>query len=215
MRLRPLFFLLAMVALAAGTFVFFKLTAFPEREGDYLDLVVEAPEPAAMTAPLVTFLDPELGPKDAPHLIVEYGDYVCPYCREADEAVRALLEANPGKIRFVWKDAPNSLHFGADIAAEAAHCAKAQGKFWEYHDRLFREGGLFDTLRLGLVARDLGLVEEDFNRCITGRETKAFVERSAAEARALGIRGTPAFYIDGVPYEGQLTYEQLAEAIRD
>ena len=75
--------------------------------------------------------------------------------------------------------------------------------------------GLLDTLRLGLMAKDLGLDEEDFNRCLTGREMKPFVERSAAEARALGVQGTPAFFIDGVAYEGRLTYEQLAEAVAD
>lgn len=204
-----------MTALAAGTFAFYRASAFPERQSDYIDVGPVTPEPAAVTRPLVTFLDPTLGPKDAEHLIVEYGDYVCPFCREAEADVRALLEANPGKVNYVWKDAPNPLHFGADIAAEAAQCAKAQGKFWEYHDRLFKEGGLFDTLRLGLLATELALDEATFNRCLGGRETKPFVERSMAEARALGIQGTPAFFIDGVRYEGRLTYEQLAEAIRD
>ncbi|MEK7546172.1 MAG: thioredoxin domain-containing protein [Patescibacteria group bacterium] len=168
--------------------------------------------PAPMDAPFVTMIDPAKGPKDAKITIVEFGDHACPYCKSSQDAVDRLLAARPDAVRFVWKSAPSPLHPGSDIAAEAALCAGRQGRFWEYHAKLFDGASAFDQASMAILASGLDLDSKRFNECLVQGLTRPLVERTVTEARALGMTSIPTLFIDGVRYEGALSYEQLLEA---
>ena len=100
-------------------------------------------------------------------------------------------------MRLIVKDLPLASHRQARRAAEAARCAGAEGQFWPYHDRLFAEQPRFAEDRLIAYAVDLGLDGQAFGRCLTERRFAREVETDLAEARALGLTGTPAFLING------------------
>ncbi len=163
--------------------------------------------------PTITFVDQVQGPKDAEITIVEFGDYLCPYCRTAEEAVERLLAEQPTRIRFVWKDMPAPVHAGADTAAEAGQCAAKQGAFWSFHRTLF-EQGTYDETSLAFQASQSGLDSQAFTECLSSHATKPLVERTVDEGRALGIDALPTFFINGKRYVGALTYEELVEATR-
>lgn len=168
---------------------------------------------AASGQPFVTFVDPYKGAPDGDILIVEYGDYACPFCRDMESDLDRLITAHPGRIKLVWKDFPNPLHAGADKGAQAAQCAKLQGKFWEFHDRLMSDVTAFTESRILLLANELELDVEAFMRCFKGEEMKPLIDRSVAEAVALGVDATPYLFIDGQRFSGQMTYEQLEAAV--
>lgn len=169
-------------------------------------------EPAPMSEPFVTVVDPAKGPKDARVVIVEFGDHVCPYCRSSQQAIERLLAEHPSDVRLVWKSVPSSLHPGSDSAAQAALCAGRQGRFWEYHARLFEDPGPFDQLSLAVIADGLGLDAASFNDCLAQDATLPLVQRTIDEARALGLTAIPTLFIGGKRHEGAMTYEQLLEA---
>jgi len=174
--------------------------------------VASTSEPVAIEEPFVTFVDPSRGPANAKLTIVEFGDHACPYCKATQEDVDRLLEEHPGDVRFVWKSAPSPLHPGADTAAQAALCAGRQGKFWEFHEGLFANPGFLDESSMVILATELDLDITAFGECLSSDETLPLVERTVTEARALGLTSIPTIFINGVRYEGALTYEQLLEA---
>lgn len=100
-------------------------------------------------------------------------------------------------MRLVFKDLPLSFHDRARAAHEAARCAAAQDRFWPFHDRLFEEQPRFERERLLAYAADLGLEPSRFARCLEERTYAAAVEADVAQARALGITGTPTFIVNG------------------
>lgn len=172
----------------------------------------EAETPSPITTPFVTVVDPSKGPKDAEVTIVEFGDHACPYCKSTQDAVDRLLASHPTRVRFVWKSAPSPLHAGADIAAAAALCAHRQGKFWEYHELLFENPSMFDQASMVILASDLRLDGAAFGECLATDATRPLVERTVLEARALGLTGVPTVFVNGMRYEGAMSYEQLLEA---
>jgi protein-disulfide isomerase len=114
---------------------------------------------------------------------------------------------------LIVKDLPLASHRQARQAAEAARCAGAEGQFWPYHDRLFAEQPRFAEDRLIAYAVDLGLDGEKFRRCLTERRFAAEVAADLAQARALGLTGTPAFLINGRVVMGAQPIEAFREAI--
>ena len=152
---------------------------------------------------------PSIGPADAPITLVEFSDYECPYCTKwHTEVYHRLLEEYQGKVRFVYKDFPlYSIHSNAISAAESAYCAGEQGKYWEFHDRLFAE-----NVKLGLetyqnIAKETGLDQEKFNTCVTNRTYQGQVEASYQWAAKLGVQSTPTFFINGLAVVGAQPYE--------
>lgn len=198
-----LLLLIALVA-SAGILAFFFSVALPK--------ATPAPEPvkeptAAQTIdrPMITFIDPSKGPTDAKTVIVVYADYSCPFCKEMNQDVNQLFTAHPGEFRVVWKNIPNAHYPGSDMAAEGALCAKEQGRFWEFHDILFDKGSI-DEIELSLIANTLGMNVNAFAKCVAEHAAKPIVERTVAEAVALGIDETPSVFVDGRPYSGAMTY---------
>jgi protein-disulfide isomerase len=160
-----------------------------------------------------------LGASSAPVTVVEYGDYQCPGCGHFAREIEGQLVRDyvaTGKVRFEFRD----YAFIGDesvVAAGGAACAQDQNAFWPYHATLFHsqlgenEGG-FRAMRLKAMARGLSLDEDQFASCLDGRRHAGDVDDMRAEARALGIAGTPSFVVNGtlIDYRG---YESLRAAI--
>jgi Na+/H+ antiporter NhaA len=154
------------------------------------------------------------GSDEAPVTLVEYGDYECPYCGQAEVVVRELHDAFGGDLRYVWRHLPlNDVHPNAQTAAEAAEAASAQGLFWELHDRLLTHQDELTPLELGRHAEAVGL---DLERFWEDLHRHAHAERIAddvASADASGVAGTPSFFINGRRYEGAYDVQTLTTAV--
>jgi protein-disulfide isomerase len=146
----------------------------------------------------VTTEDHQIGPADAPVVVVEYGDFECPNCKQAASAVEMLLKRFEGQVRFVYRHYPlEQVHPNAVTAAEAAECAGAQGRFWEMHRLLFDNQGALELDHLNSYAQRLGL---DMNRYAQEMVDHAYLERVRGDidsGRKSGVRATPGFFING------------------
>lgn len=142
---------------------------------------------------------PFLGRADAPVTIVEFSDYQCPFCSRFFATTLPALKReyiDAGKVRYVFRDYPiDRLHPQARKAAEAAHCAGDQGKFWEMHDLLFQNAKALAPAQLAEYARSIGLDGAAFDECLTSGRHGPRVERGLADGAPAGVRGTPAFVI--------------------
>ncbi|HEX6996443.1 MAG TPA: DsbA family protein [Gammaproteobacteria bacterium] len=160
---------------------------------------VSPPRPSTLTIPISG--RPSLGEESAPVVMAAFVDYQCPYCRAfatttLKEIERAYVAS--GDVRFVLIDMPLPIHSDAQTAAEAAHCAGSQGRYWEMHDRLFANGASLGMDALLGHAREMGLDMQDFSACLQEGRHRAYVADSLAEANRLGITGTPTFAIGRV-----------------
>jgi Na+/H+ antiporter NhaA len=163
-------------------------------------------------------VDPEVdhirGPIDAPVTLVEYGDFECPYCGRAEPVVRELVRTFGNDLRYVFRHLPLvDVHEHAATAAEAAEAAAAQGRFWEMHDILIREGVSLIYPDLIRYAADLGLDVERFADDIRSRRYAMRIGRDVASADASGAVGTPALFVNGRRYEGSHRLDALAAVI--
>jgi len=149
---------------------------------------------------------------NAPVTIVEYADYECPYCQQAQPALDKLETEYKGKVAFAYKDMPLPMHPHAEKSAEAAHCAGAQGKYWEYHDLLFASKKL-EISQLKEDARTLNLDTAAFDKCLDSGEKAEAVKAQFAEAQTLQLQGTPSFFFNGQFYSGTFTYEQVRRIV--
>jgi protein-disulfide isomerase len=126
-----------------------------------------------------------------------------------------VMKEYDGRIRLVFKDFPLPFHDLAMPAHEAARCAGAQGRYWPYHDRLFERQPSFQREQLIGYAFELGLDRERFTRCLDDHLERPAVQASFAEGRALGVRSTPTFFVNGTPLVGAQPVEAFREAIED
>lgn len=145
---------------------------------------------------------PMLGPENAPVTIVEFGDFQCPYCRQAEETLKTVREKYGERVRLVFMDYPLSFHAHAMQAANAARCAEEQGKFWQYHDALFADQSTLGPDGLKATAKKMGLNLERFDACFAGDKYEAAIKQDVSEGNQLELRGTPTFFIDGRPVVG-------------
>jgi protein-disulfide isomerase len=143
---------------------------------------------------------PSKGPEGAPITIVEFSDYQCPYCVRAEKTVAEVMAAYPDKVRLVYRDYPLDFHKQAPKASEAAYCAQDQGKYWEMHARLFKaEGKDLEIEKLKTYARELGLDGGKFDTCLDSGEKAKVIEEHKKAGEAVGVNGTPAFFVNGRP----------------
>jgi protein-disulfide isomerase len=166
-------------------------------------------------APKVTVsaVGPTKGPANAPITIVEFSDYECPYCVRAEPTVRELLAKYPNKIKLVYRDFPLPMHPKAPKAAEAAHCAGDQGKYWEMHDKLFSPGAKLELADLKTAARDVGLDGTKFDKCLDSGEKSKEVDMHRKAGDEAGVSGTPAFFINGRPLSGAQPLEAFSAIV--
>jgi protein-disulfide isomerase len=156
------------------------------------------------------------GAADAPVTIVEFSDFHCPFCKRVQPTLAQLLERYPGKVRLAYRDYPiDGLHPQARKAAEAARCARDQGKFWEYHDLLFAGPPSATPEALERYAGQAGLDVAAFGACLSGGVHRAAVQRDVDEAGRLGISGTPGFFINGRPLTGAQPLEAFVRVIEE
>jgi protein-disulfide isomerase len=146
---------------------------------------------------------------------VEYGDYQCPYCGQAEVVVRELLASFGDELRYVWRHLPlNDVHANAQLAAEAAEAAAAQGAFWPMHDKLLVHQDALAPAELARYADDLGL---DLDRFWDDLRQHTYAERVAEDvgsADASGVAGTPTFFINGHRHYGAYDAATLTAAVR-
>jgi protein-disulfide isomerase len=152
----------------------------------------------------------------APVVIVEFSDFQCPYCRAAEATVRQVLAKYPDKVSLAYRDLPLSqIHPLAENAAEASRCAEEQGKFWPYHDLLMSDPPKLDQASLLADARSLDLNEKQFGSCLSTGKYAAAVQNDRDAAMALGVTGTPGFFINGTPLTGDQPLAVFEKAIQE
>jgi protein-disulfide isomerase len=156
---------------------------------------------------------PELGPKDAPVTIVEFGDFQCPYCRKAEDSIKEVRNKYGDKVRLIYMDFPLSFHPNAQPAAEAAHCAGDQGKFWQFHDAVFNAQPNIAAPDLKAAAAKLGIDMQKFSQCLDAHKHLSAVQQDQQQGTALGVDGTPAFFINGRFLSGAVPAPEFEEII--
>ena len=157
--------------------------------------------------------DPSMGPKNAPIQIIEFSDFECPYCKRGADAVRQVTEHYGDKVRLVFRDFPLSFHKNAKRAAEAAQCANEQGKFWEYHDKMFSGQRKLDRDSLVSYAQDFGLNVKNFESCLDSGKYSQEIQKDMSDGSAAGVKGTPCFFINGIYLSGAQPFESFKEII--
>jgi len=163
-------------------------------------------------ATVATLNAPVRGASAAPLTLVEFADYECPYCQQiAPDLLKAEAEYK-GKIKLVFKDMPLPMHPHAQKASEAAHCAGAQNKYWEFHDYLFSNKEL-EVPQMKAAAKTLGLDQDAFDKCLDSGATAGAVKANLDEAIGLGLSGTPSFFLNGRFVSGSLSYDQLHQLL--
>jgi len=163
--------------------------------------------------------DPSLGDPNAPVTIVEFSDFQCPYCARFFANTLGLLKdkyVKTGKVRLVYRDFPlSSIHAEATGAAEAAACANEQGKFWEYHDKIFQNQQALGAANYKQWAKAIGLDAVVFNQCVDVRKYADEVQKDFDDGRTAGVSGTPTFFINGKMVVGALPIEEFESAIEE
>ncbi len=151
----------------------------------------------------VAAIGPSRGPESARVTIVEFSDFQCPFCKKEAPVIDELLARYPNDLRVVYRQLPlTNIHPRAQAAAEASLCAHEQGRFWEYHDRLFDAPGKFSDDDLARMAREAELDTAKHASCVAERRTRSAVEADMQAAEAAGISGTPAFLVNGILLSG-------------
>jgi protein-disulfide isomerase len=159
---------------------------------------------------------PFKGPQGAPITIVEFSDFQCAYCKRVLTVLNQVLERYPDQVKLAFRDFPIlNIHPQAQKAAEAAHCASEQGKFWEYHDLLFEKQDAIPTTNFADYAKTLGLELTSFQACLDSQKYKEKVERNYADGVKAGVSGTPAFFINGRLVSGAQPLEAFKAVIEE
>jgi len=176
--------------------------------------------------------DPVLGEKDAPVTIIEFSDFQCPFCRKfwTDTFEQLKTEyIDTGKVKLIYRDFPlESIHPMAQKSAEAAQCADEEGKFWEYHDKMYGEQNILDSgSKEGPVkgtaqyseddlkkwAKDLGLDSGKFDSCLDDGKYADEVAKDFQDGAQAGVQGTPSFFINGKQLSGAQPFSAFKQAI--
>jgi Na+/H+ antiporter NhaA len=166
-----------------------------------------------LAAPVDPGRDHIRGPEDAPITVVEYGDFECPYCGQAEPVIRELL-AGHGDVRYVWRHLPlGDVHAQAQLAAQAAEAAAEQGAFWEMHDLLFQHQDALQPRDLVRYAGELGLDLDRFRDDLRRDTGAARVTEDVDSADLSGVSGTPTFFINGRRHYGAYDIATLSAAV--
>lgn len=152
------------------------------------------------------------GGAKAPVTMIVFSDYECPYCKRGEVSVEEVLKQYGDKVRIVFRNYPLPFHADAKPAAEAALCANAQGKFWEYHTKIWKIAKLSPE-NLKKAAGEAGLDQAKFDKCFDSNEFAKTIDEDIAAGSAVGVTGTPAFFINGRMLSGAQPFEKFKEII--
>jgi protein-disulfide isomerase len=168
---------------------------------------------------LAVDVDPERdhirGSDDAPVTLVEYGDFECSYCGQAESVIRELLAEQGDDVRYVWRHLPlNDVHPNAQVASEASEAAADQGKFWEMHDMLLANQDNLTARDMIRYAEELVLDVERFRDDLARRAHAERVSEDVASADESDVSGTPTFFINGRRHYGVYDVNTLTQAVQ-
>lgn len=160
--------------------------------------------------------DPRLGSLEAKVVVVEFGDFQCPFCREAFPVIRSIMNRYNDRVLFLYRDYPiTDTHPAAQQAAEAGQCAWEQGsnQFWALHDRMFQNQSDLSLAALQQLASASGLDMDRFAECLSSGKYTIEVQADYDDGLTAGVRGTPTFFINQRRFEGPLTLEQFQQIL--
>jgi Na+/H+ antiporter NhaA len=204
----------AAICAAALSWLVFRITASLPPRLRLRALLGSSKTIVDLTVPVDPELDHVRGPAKAPVTLVEYGDFECPYCGQAEPVIRDLL-AGHGDLRYVWRHLPlTDVHPHAQLAAEAAEAAAGQGKFWDMHHRLLEHQDSLTATDLLQHAAAIGLDTERFTRDMRERAGAAKVAADTDSADQSNVSGTPTFFINGRRHQGAYDIGTLTVAVR-
>jgi Na+/H+ antiporter NhaA len=196
------------------TWLVFRATALLPRRVRLRALLGSAEPLVDLAVPVDPERDHIRGPEDAPVTLVEYGDFECPYCGQAEPVVRELLR-DFGDLRYVWRHLPlNDVHPHSQMAAEAAEAAAEQGAFWEMYDLLLSHQSALTEGDLVGYAQELGLDVERFEEDLERHTGAARIAEDVDGADLSGVSGTPTFFINGRRHYGAYDIDSLSRAVR-
>ena len=199
---------------SAVTWLVFKATARLPKRLKVRAILGTAEQVTDLAVPVDPGRDHVRGPMKAPVTLVEYGDFECPYCGQAEPVVRELL-AGTGDLRYVFRHLPlTDVHSHAQLAAEGAEAADRQGEFWEMHDILIEHQGALTKRDLLRYAADLGLDQAQFAADLRDHVGAAHVAEDVDSADLSGVSGTPTFFVNGKRHYGAYDIDALSEAVR-
>lgn len=156
---------------------------------------------------------PSKGPDNAPVTIIEFSDFECPYCSKAEDTVKQVMDTYAGKVKLVFRHYPLNFHPNAQKAAEASACADDQGKFWALHEVLFQNQRALQVDNLKKYAEQVGLDTAKFNECLDSGAKAELVKKDMEAGSKVGVNGTPAFFINGIPLSGAVPFDQFKAII--
>ncbi len=182
----------------------------------YQQLLQKNPLEVSLVKPEAPHIDvtytkdnPVKGPSSASVTIVEFTDFQCPWCKRSQENVKAVEQTYGDKVKIVARQFPLQMHPRAFPAAEAALCAKEQGKFWEYRDKLFDKQELSDE-DLKRYAKEIGLKQKKFEKCVADRKYQPLVQADVTDGQRFGVQGTPTFFVNGI----QVGFQVLQDTVK-
>src|SRR3954452_21847514 len=206
--------LVAVVVSVLLTAAVFRLTRRMPPERRVRALLGRAEQLVDLAVPVDPERDHIRGSLDGRVTLVEYGDFECPHCGEAEAAARGEL-AEDSDLRFVWRHLPlTDVHPRAQLAAEASEAAAAQGAFWEMHDLLLDRQNHLTARDLVGYAEELGLDTERFHRDLKRHCHAARVDQDLDSADRSGVSGTPTFFVNGRRHHGAYDLESLRHAVK-
>ncbi len=159
--------------------------------------------------------DPSKGAAEPLVVIVEYSDFQCPHCGRFATALDELVAAYPEDVRIVFKQFPLPMHPDAELGARATLAARAQGKFWAMHDRLFANRTKMSREDVVDHAKAIGLDVAAFEAALDDGSTGARVAADKRAGMVVGVRGTPSFFVNGRAYSGALEPDALAAVVEE
>ncbi len=162
-------------------------------------------------------VSPVKGHKDAKITIVEFSDFQCPYCADATENLKKILEEFPDQVRVVFKNFPLPFHPQARDGSNAALCARDQGDdyFWSMHDYMFANQNMLAVEKLTEKAKELKLELEDFSQCLEEKRFDSQIEDDLKLGKSLGVRSTPTLFLNGQLLSGVHEYNQLKSIVKE
>jgi protein-disulfide isomerase len=201
----------SLLATLLSVVVFRIIPHLPERDPQHRRL---APVLLDLADPVDPDRDHVRGAEDAAVTLVEYADFECPYCGQAEPVLRDLVAQYGADLRYVFRHLPlTDVHEHAELAAEAAETAAAQGRFWEMHDRLFEGSDALTMADVVGYAAELGLDTERFTAELEDRRHMLRVARDVESADQSGVAGTPTFFVNGRRHHGPFDLDALRASI--